>query len=68
MTLGRWRQRSRLVEALRRLAAGQAVTRVALDVGYCSPSAFIVAFRREMGTTPRRYFGSGPEDRTPSAT
>jgi AraC-like DNA-binding protein len=56
MTLGRWRQRLRLVEALRLLAKGQAVTRVAFDVGYQSPSAFISAFRRELGTTPGRYF------------
>jgi AraC-like DNA-binding protein len=56
MTLGRWRQRLRLVESLQRLAEGQSVTRVALDVGYQSPSAFISAFRRLLGTTPGRYF------------
>jgi len=64
MTLGRWRQRSRLIEALRLLAAAQPVTRVALDVGYQSPSAFVSAFRRQMGTTPGRYFrGSGTAGR-----
>jgi AraC-like DNA-binding protein len=57
MTLGRWRRRLRLVEALRLLAEGHAVTRVALDVGYETPSAFISAFRRELGRTPGRYFG-----------
>jgi AraC-like DNA-binding protein len=62
MTLGRWRQRLRLIEALRLLAAGQPVTRVALDVGYDSPSAFITAFRRELGTTPGRYFESSTPD------
>lgn len=56
MTLGRWRRRARLIEALRLLAQGKAVTDVALDVGYQSPSAFIAAFRSELGTTPRRYF------------
>ncbi len=59
MTLGRWRQRLRLVAALRLLAAGYAVTRVALDVGYNSPSAFVAAFRRQLGTTPARYFAAG---------
>ena len=64
MTLGRWHQRLRLIEALRLLAAGQSVTRVALDVGYDSPSAFITAFRHELGTTPGRYFESpGPVPR-----
>jgi AraC-like DNA-binding protein len=59
MTLGRWRRRLRLVEALRLLAAGEPVTRVALDVGYATPSAFVSAFRRELGRTPGRYFASG---------
>jgi AraC-like DNA-binding protein len=58
MTLGRWRQRLRLLEALRLLADGQSVTRVALDVGYQSPSAFVAVFHRELGTTPARYFRS----------
>ena len=57
MTLGRFVQRLRLVEALRLLASGRAVTAVALDVGYASPSAFVAAFRRVLGTTPGRYFG-----------
>jgi AraC-like DNA-binding protein len=56
MTLGRWRQRARLITSLRLLAEGHAVTRVALDVGYNSPSAFISAFRRQLGATPARYF------------
>ena len=58
MTFGKWRQQLRLLHALRLLAAGRAVTAVALDVGYESPSAFIAMFRRTLGTTPRRYFGS----------
>ena len=41
-----------------RLAAGQPVTRVALDLGYASPSAFGAMFRRAFGTTPSRYFSS----------
>lgn len=59
MPLGRWRRRARLIEALRRLADGAAVTAVALDVGYQTPSAFVAAFRRELGTTPGRYFARG---------
>lgn len=59
MTLGRWRQRLRLIEALRLLAAGHEVTRVALEVGYRSPSAFVSAFRQQLGTTPARYFRPG---------
>ena len=62
LSFGRWRQRARVLHALRRLAAGQPVTTVALDVGYDSTSAFIAMFRRELGTTPGRYYrGSIPE-------
>jgi AraC-like DNA-binding protein len=55
---GKWRQQFRLGQALRLLAAGQAVTSVALDVGYESPSAFISAFRMTFGHTPGEYFRS----------
>lgn len=63
MTFGRWRGRLALLAALPRLAAGQAVTTVALDLGYAGPSAFIAAFRRALGVTPRRYFRE-PDART----
>lgn len=59
LSLGRWRQRMRLIESLRLLAEGLSVTRVALEVGYRSPSAYVSAFRRELGTTPGRYFANG---------
>ena len=58
MSFGRWRQRLRLLHALRALASGVAVTATALEVGYSSTSAFIAMFRRELGTTPSRYFDS----------
>jgi len=56
MTIGRWRQRLRLLDALRRLAEGQPVTAVAHAVGYSTPSAFGAMFRQELGDTPGRYF------------
>ena len=58
MTIGKWRQQLRLLEAMRSLAAGRPVTAVALEVGYESPSAFIAMFKRTLGTTPHRYFTS----------
>lgn len=58
MTFGRWRQQARLLQALRLLAAGEPVTRVAFDVGYDSPSAFIAMFRAALGTTPARYYAT----------
>ena len=56
LTIGQWRQRSRLVHALRLLAAGSSVTAVARAVGYSTPSAFGAMFREELGVSPARYF------------
>lgn len=56
MTFAKWRGRLKLLNALRLLAAGSAVTNVALDLGYASPSAFIAMFKRAFGTTPSRYY------------
>lgn len=50
-----WRQQARLLAAVARLADGQPVTRVALDLGYASPSAFTAAFRRVLGEVPSAY-------------
>jgi AraC-like DNA-binding protein len=57
MTFRQWQRQARLLAALVRLAQRQPVTAVALDLGYDSPSAFIRAFRRALGRTPRAYFG-----------
>ncbi|WP_327351073.1 helix-turn-helix transcriptional regulator [Streptomyces sp. NBC_01304] len=55
-----WRTNERLNAALPLLGMGQPVARVARAVGYQNASAFITAFRREVGTTPAAYFrGSG---------
>ncbi len=51
-----WRQHARMLKSLELLAAGKSVTVVGLDVGYASTSAFIAAFRRAFGTTPRQYY------------
>src|SRR5207248_1042920 len=39
MSLGAWRRRHQIIEALRLLAEGQSVTAVANHVGYSTPSA-----------------------------
>ncbi|WP_030442233.1 AraC family transcriptional regulator [Actinoplanes subtropicus] len=56
-----WRGQLRLHHALKLLAGGLPVTRVAADCGYRSPSAFIEAFRATFGTTPGRYLASGED-------
>ena len=57
MSFGTWQRQALLLAALERLGAGEPVTRVALDLGYDSPSAFTVQFKRALGVTPSRYFG-----------
>ena len=63
LTFREWRRQLRLLSALERLAMGDPVTTIALDLGYAGPSAFIQAFREVLGTTPAKYFsgqGRGP--------
>lgn len=59
VTLGKWVQLARLIQAVRLLGQSRSVTDVALDVGYESVSAFIAAFKRQFGVTPSRYSASG---------
>ncbi|SHI20477.1 AraC family transcriptional regulator [Pollutimonas bauzanensis] len=55
MSFAAWRQQVRLMEALARLAEGQAIARVSRDLGYAAPSAFVAMFKRAMGCPPSRY-------------
>lgn len=59
MNFDRWRTHVRLRAALPLLAEGQPVSRVAHAVGYATPSAFLAAFRRTVGTSPGQYLGGG---------
>lgn len=56
LTFDEWRKQAVLLEALRRLAAGQAVSQVALELNYDSSSAFIAMFKKSLGATPGKYF------------
>ncbi|HLH98588.1 MAG TPA: helix-turn-helix transcriptional regulator [Xanthobacteraceae bacterium] len=52
-----WRQQACLLCAMPRLAAGEAVTTVAIDLGYENPAAFTLMFKRAFGTPPLTYLG-----------
>lgn len=54
-TFTAWRQRARLLRALELLADGVAVTAIALELGYSTPSTFIGLFKRTFGATPATY-------------
>lgn len=56
--LSTWRQQACLFTAVPRLAGGEPVTSVALDLGYDSVAAFTTMFRRMLGTAPRRYLAT----------
>jgi hypothetical protein len=64
MSLGHWRRRLRIIEALRLLAEGTPVTAVATAVGYATPSAFTAMFRAEVGRPPSAY--RSPAARAPA--
>ncbi|MEM7225716.1 MAG: helix-turn-helix transcriptional regulator [Pseudomonadota bacterium] len=54
----RWLRHARILHAISRLAAGEKVSSVALDMGYESPSAFSYMFRRTLGRSPRDFCAS----------
>lgn len=56
LSLSTWRQQACLFAALPRLAEGEPITSVALDLGYDSVPAFTTMFRRMLGKAPRDYF------------
>jgi AraC-like DNA-binding protein/mannose-6-phosphate isomerase-like protein (cupin superfamily) len=55
MSFVAWRQQACLLSALPRLAAGEAVTTIGIDLGYDSPAAFSTMFKRLLGIPPSRY-------------
>lgn len=55
LSFGEWRQRACLSVALPRLVAGEAVTTIALDLGYEGASAFSTMFKRLVGVAPSAY-------------
>lgn len=55
MSFAQWRQQACLSAALPRLAAGEPVTAIALDLGYDSPANFSTMFKRALGVPPSRY-------------
>lgn len=57
MSFQAWRQQACLLCAMPRLAAGDAVTTVAIDLGYENPAAFTLMFKRAFGSPPLIYLG-----------
>jgi AraC-like DNA-binding protein len=62
-----WRQQACLMSAMPRLVAGEAVTAVAIDLGYENPAAFTLMFKRAFGSPPLAYLGLRPPQRASSS-
>ncbi|MBA1262749.1 AraC family transcriptional regulator [Stutzerimonas sp. NM35] len=56
LTFGQWRQQFRLLLALEMIARGDKIIDVAAQLGYDSPSAFAVMFKKQFGKTPSNFF------------
>ncbi len=68
LSLSMWRRQACLLAALPRLAEGETVTTVALDLGYESVAAFITMFRRMTGETPRSWLKRGQRNAARTAS
>ncbi|GAB3595992.1 helix-turn-helix domain-containing protein [Microbacterium tumbae] len=55
MSFSTWRTRARMRRAIEWLAADHTVSSVSRRSGYATPSAFVQAFRRELGRTPGEF-------------
>ncbi|GEP06919.1 AraC family transcriptional regulator [Methylobacterium oxalidis] len=55
MSLRSWRRRLRLFRVVELMGGGLSVTETAMQLGYGSTSAFVYAFRTELGSSPQAY-------------
>ncbi|HLZ02458.1 MAG TPA: helix-turn-helix transcriptional regulator [Bradyrhizobium sp.] len=66
LPLRSWKRRLRLFRAIELLGGGLSVTTTAMELGYGSASAFVFAFRSELGCSPYAYMSqraSSPSSR-----
>lgn len=55
MSLRSWRRRLRLFKSIELMGGGLSVTQTAMELGYGSTSAFVYAFRSDVGISPQAY-------------
>jgi AraC-like DNA-binding protein len=67
MSLRSWRRRLRLFKSIELMGGGLSVTQTAMELGYGSTSAFIYAFRSDMGCSPQAYMRGDMANRQPIA-
>ena len=54
-TFSQWKRLAVVQRATEKLAEGSSVTRIAFELGYENPSAFIAMFKALRGTSPRQF-------------
>lgn len=57
ITFHAWKQKLRLLQSLEMLQAAMPITRIALNLGYSSTSAYIHSFKTLFGCTPKKFYG-----------
>lgn len=66
MSLRSWRRKVRLFKSIELIGKGMSVTQTALELGYGSTSAFIYAFRCDMGCSPQAYLRGNRKSTPPT--
>jgi AraC-like DNA-binding protein len=66
-SLRSWRRRLRQLRAIELLGSGTSATETALQLGYGSTSAFVFAFRTEIGLSPHAYMRKAADGRRASS-
>ncbi|MEO1191889.1 MAG: helix-turn-helix transcriptional regulator [Pseudomonadota bacterium] len=61
MSFTEWRQQLRLLTVIERLAAGDPITTIAMDLGYATPSSLTTMFKKALGVPPSKFFAKDPE-------
>ncbi|MEM8792878.1 MAG: helix-turn-helix transcriptional regulator [Pseudomonadota bacterium] len=59
MSFVAWRQQLLVLLAIEKLASGEPVTRIAIDLGFASTSGFTAMFKRTTGIAPSAYLQAG---------
>jgi AraC-like DNA-binding protein len=60
MSVAEWRQQACVAVALPRLAAGERITALALDLGYETSANFSTMFKRVLGSPPSHFRAGAP--------
>jgi AraC-like DNA-binding protein len=55
LTFQQWRQRARVLHAIRLLSGGTTVTQTAATLGPDTPAAFSAMFAQHVGSTPKSF-------------